>query len=181
MELEIYEKYMLSLRLIYVGYNGSMQSINSRVAVLPYFTLGLALLALGIMALFQIADNLWPIDTKQLDLIRQTAMGEADATQLLRASNLEIVFAFLAAEMVAVTGLVLPLAYYLNKRFGKSDSSSFLVVLRQAMWLGIWVAACTWLQMNRTLGLGVAMLVAAVLVTLELLLQVRTRAATISG
>jgi hypothetical protein len=148
---------------------------------MPYFLLGLALLAMGIMALFQIADNLWPVDTTQLNLIRQIAIGEADATQLLRASNLEIVFIFLAAEMVAITGLILPLAYYLNKRFGKSDSSNFLVILRQAMWIGIWVAACTWLQMNRTLGLGVALLVASVLVTLEVLLQVRTRAATISG
>ena len=82
--------------------------------------------------------------------------------------------------MVAVTGLVLPLAYYLNKRFGKGESSHFLVVVRQAMWLGIWVAACIWLQMNRTLGLGVALLVAAVLFTVEVLLQVRTRAAAIS-
>ena len=156
-----------------------MQRINSRVAVLPYFILGLALLIIGTLAISQIF-NLWPIDTADLELVRQTASGQADATQLLRSSNLEIVFAFLGAVMVAVTGLVLPLAYYLNKRFGKGESSHFLVVVRQAMWLGIWVAACIWLQMNRTLGLGVALLVAAVLFTVEVLLQVRTRAAAIS-
>ena len=178
---DIYAKYTLFLRPLHVRYNGFMQRISSRVTVLPYFILGLALLALGIMAIFQIVDNFWPIDTTELDLIRQTALGRADAIQMLRASNLEIVFAFLAAVMVTITGLVLPLAYYLNKRFGKGDSANFLVIVRQAMWLGIWVAACTWLQMNRTLGIGVALLVAAVLVTLEVLLQVRTRAATISS
>lgn len=158
-----------------------MQKILSRIAVTPYLLIGLALFSLGILALLQIVDNLWPIDTRQLDLIRQTALGQADPTQLLKAANLEIVFAFLGAELVAVTGLVLPLAYYLNKRFGKTGSSNFLIVLRQAMWIGIWLAACTWLQMNRSLGLGVAFLVASVLVTLELLLQVRTRAATMAS
>jgi hypothetical protein len=180
MEIGIYAKYTLFLRQLHVRYNCHMHRIHSRVAVLPYFILGLAMLIIGLLAIFQIIDNLWPIDTTDIDLIRLTALGQADSTQLLRSSNLEIVFAMLAAVMLAVTGLVLPLAYYLNKRFRKGDSYNFLVIVRQAMWLGIWVSACIWLQMNRTLGLGVGLLVAAVLVTIELLLQVRTRAATIS-
>jgi uncharacterized membrane protein (UPF0136 family) len=44
------------------------------------------------------------------------------------------------------------------------------------MWVGLWVAFCIWLQMNRTLGLAVALLVAAVFVMFEFLIQVRTRA-----
>ena len=92
--------------------------------------------------------------------------------------------AFLAAALVATTGIVLPLAYVLNQRFGNppapggdgSTSPLFMVVLRQSMWVGLWVALCLWLQMNRALGYGVAGLVAAVLAMFELLLQVRTRA-----
>ncbi len=158
-----------------------MDKLTSRFAVMPYLLMGVALLLLGFLALNHIVDNLWPIDVTRLDLIRDTALDRADATQLLRSANGEIIFAFLAAEAVAVTGFMLPLAYFLNKRFSQSQSSHFFVVLRQAMWVGIWIAFCTWLQMNRTLGLGVAILVAGVLVIIELLLQIRTRAAAIAS
>ena len=148
---------------------------------IPYILIGLALLLLGVVALNHIINNLWPIDVTRLDLIRVTAQDQADATVLLREANSEVVIALLASVLVAVTGLVLPLAYFLNKRFNRSQSASFLVVLRQAMWIGIWVAFCLWLQMNRTLGIGVVFLVLAVLVTVEVLLQIRTKAATIAS
>ena len=120
-------------------------------------------------------------DVGRLDLIRSTALDRANATTLLRSANLEIVFAFLAAVLITVTGLALPIAYILNRRFSRSPSQSFLVVLRQAMWVGLWASFCTWLQMHRSLGLGVALLSAIVLVVVEMLLQVRTRAAAVSG
>jgi uncharacterized membrane protein (UPF0136 family) len=44
------------------------------------------------------------------------------------------------------------------------------------MWVGLWFAFCAWLQMNRTLGIAIAALVAIVLLMFELLLQVRHRA-----
>jgi Mg/Co/Ni transporter MgtE len=120
------------------------------------------------------------VDVGRLDLIRDTALDRAEATSLLQAAEREIIIAFLAGLAVAVTGLALPLAYYLNKRFGSSDPSHYLVIFRQSMWVGAWFAFCTWLQMNRSLGWGVALLVAAVLAIFELLLQVRERAATVS-
>lgn len=158
-----------------------MVKLIARMGLLPYFIVGIGLLLLGLLALNHITGSLWPIDVARLDLIRSTALDQADATTLLRSANLEIVFAFLAALLVAVTGLVLPIAYVLNRRFGRSPSQSFLVVLRQAMWVGLWAAFCVWLQMQRSLGLGVAGLSAIVLVIVELLLQVRTRAAAVSG
>ena len=151
-----------------------------RMGALPFILLGLGLLFLGVLALNQIVNNFWPFDVERLDLIRATALGRVDATAMLEAVNLEILLAFLAAIMVAVTGLVLPLVYYLNKRLGDGDQlPSLLLVLRQSMWVGLWVAFCVWLQMNRTLGLAVVLLVAAVLVVFEVLLQVRTRASSI--
>jgi hypothetical protein len=71
------------------------------------------------------------------------------------------------------------LVYFLNKRFGNDDPSHFLVILRQSMWVGAWIAFCIWLQMNRTLGWGVALLVAAVLAIFEVMLQVRERASAV--
>lgn len=155
--------------------------MTARFAVVPYLLVGLALMFLGVVAINHIMNNFWPIDVTRLDLIRAIARDQAEAAQLLRAGNIEFILVFLASVLIAVTGLALPLAYFLNKRFGRSGSQKFLVVLRQATWVGIWVAFCVWLQMNRSLSIGVALLVAGVLVTVEVLLQIRTKAAEIAG
>ncbi len=167
--------------MLHVEYNCLMVKLFTRMGIFPYLVLGFGLLLLGLLALNHITNNLWPIDVSRLDLIRSTALDRAEATTLLRSANLELVFAFLAAVLTAVTGLFLPLAYILNRRFGRTPSHSFMVVLRQAMWVGLWAAFCAWLQMHRSLGLGVALLSAVVLVVVEMLLQVRTRAAAVSG
>lgn len=158
-----------------------MVKLISRLGVVPYLLVGAGLLLVGLLALNHITENLWPIDVARLDLIRSTALDQVEATTLLRSADLEIVFAFLAAVLITVTGLVLPVAFVLNRRFGRSPSHSFLVVLRQAMWVGLWVAFCGWLQMQRSLGLGVAALSAIVLIIVEVLLQVRNRAAVVAS
>lgn len=138
---------------------------------------GVALVALGLLALNHIVNNYWPIDVARLDLVRAAALGTADAPALLDAANTEIVLAFLAAIVVAASGLILPLAYLLNRRLrAAGQTPAFFEVLRQAMWVGVWLSFCVWLQMNRTLGLAIALLVAIVLFMFELLLQVRQRA-----
>ncbi len=154
-----------------------MNDIINRFGAIPFVLLGGSLLVIGLLAMNHIVDNFWPIDVSRLDLVRDTALDRVEATSLLQAANQEIIIAFLAGVAVAATGLVLPLAYYLNKRFGSGDPSHYLIVFRQSMWVGAWFAFCTWLQMNRTLGWGVALLVAAVLAIFEILLQVRERAA----
>jgi hypothetical protein len=154
-----------------------MNNLIQRFGAIPFILLGGALMIIGIMAMNHIVVNFWPIDVSRLDLIRDTAQDRVEATSLLQAANQEVIVAFLAGFAVAVTGLVLPLAYYLNKRFGSGDPNHYLIVFRQSMWVGAWFAFCTWLQMNRSLGWGVALLVAAVLAIFEVLLQVRERAA----
>ncbi|MCP4360977.1 MAG: hypothetical protein GY796_23465 [Chloroflexi bacterium] len=162
--------------------------IMRRLGVYPYLFLGVGLFIVGLLAGEYILNNFWPFDIARLDLARATVLGRADATAILQAASTEIILAFLASILVTVTGVMLPLAYFLNKRFGhyvderfgESKSIQFLVVLRQAMGVGFWVSFCVWLQMNRALGLAVALLVAGVLILFELLLQVRTRAASVS-
>ena len=157
-----------------------MNNLVQRFGAIPFILLGGGLMVIGVLAMNHIVNSFWPVDVGRLDLIRDTALDRAEATSLLQAAEREIIIAFLAGLAVAVTGLALPLAYYLNKRFGSSDPSHYLVIFRQSMWVGAWFASCTWLQMNRSLGWGVALLVAAVLAIFELLLQVRERAATVS-
>lgn len=159
-----------------------------RLGVLPILLLGAALFVIGLMAILHIVNSWWPFDVVRLDLVRATALGEVEAASILEAANQEIILAFLGAVLVTVTGLALPLAYFINKRFshyldtrsGRSVPPQFHVTLRQAMWVGIWVAFCVWLQMNRALGLAVAALVAAVLILFEIMLQIRARASSIT-
>ena len=147
--------------------------------------LGALLVAIGLLAMEFVINNWWPIDINRLDLVRAAAQDRTDAASLLEAANFEIILVFLATVLTAVTGLVLPISYLLNRRFaaytderfGQMESSRLMVSLRQSMAAGIWVAFCLWLQMNRSFGLAVALLVAAVLILFEVLLQIRSRAA----
>lgn len=156
-----------------------MERFSGRFGFLPFLLVGSGLFLIGALTVNHIVNNFWPIDVARLDLIRDTATGDAEATSLLRAANIEVILAFLAGVWIAATGLILPLAAYLNLRFGSEESFHWFVALRQAMWVGIWIAFCTWLQMNRSLGIGVALLVASVLVIFEVLLQIRSRAVQI--
>jgi len=159
-----------------------------RLGVLPILLLGAALFIIGLLAILHIINNWWPFDVVRLDLVRSTAVGEVEAASILEAANQEIIFAFLGAVLITVTGLALPLAYFVNKRFsryldsrsGRSLPPQFHVTLRQAMWVGIWFAFCVWLQMNRALGPAVAALVAGVLILFEIMLQIRARASSIT-
>lgn len=158
---------------------------NDRFNFISSLILGALLVAIGLLAMEFVINNWWPIDINRLDLVRAAAQDRADAASLLEAANFEIILVFLATVLTAVTGLVLPISYLLNRRFaaytdrrfGQMDSSRLLVALRQSMAAGIWVAFCLWLQMNRSFGLAVALLVAVVLILFEILLQIRSRAA----
>lgn len=161
-----------------------MKKAFIRLGIIPYLILGLALLALGLLTINYIMDNWWPFDVSRLDLVRATALDQVDPASLMDAANSEIIFAFLSAVLVAATGIAMPIAYFLNWRFDSlrgGPSLHFLVILRQSMWVGFWVSFCFWLQMNRTLGIAVAILVAAVLVLFEFLLQIRARATKVAS
>ncbi|GJM40085.1 MAG: hypothetical protein DHS20C20_03670 [Ardenticatenaceae bacterium] len=156
---------------------------NDRFGFISSLVLGALLLAVGLLAMEYVINNWWPIDINRLDLVRAAAEGRADAVSLLEAANFEIILVFLATILTAVTGIALPISYLLNRRFtaftdrrfGRIESSRLMIALRQAMAVGVWVAFCFWLQMNRSFGLAVALLVAAVLVLFEILLQIRSR------
>lgn len=138
---------------------------------------------MGLLALNHIANNMWPFDVSRIELVRATAQQRVDASMLLAAANNEIILAFLASAVVAVTGLAMPVVYFLNKRFDPQyrdgDQPSMMTVTRQSLLIGLWFAFCLWLQMNRTLGVAVAALVAGVFILFEVLLQIRARASAV--
>jgi len=162
-----------------------MRNVAQKLGALPTLLLGLGLLIIGLSTLNYIVDNWWPFDVARVDLVRDTALFRVDSTALLDAANSEILFAFLAAVLVTLTGAVLPLVFALNRRFGRraegGDFPRFMVALRQSIWVGLWGAVCVWLQMQRILNLPAAFLIGGIMVLLEVMLQVRTRTAVMTG
>ncbi len=162
-----------------------MRKVVRKLGTLPTLLLGLSLLIIGLSTLNYIVDNWWPFDVARVDLVRDTALFRVDSTALLDAADLEILFAFLAAVLITLTGVVLPLIFILNRRFGRraegDDFPRFMVALRQSIWVGLWGAVCTWLQMQRILNIPAAILIGGVMILLEVMLQVRTRTAVITG
>lgn len=161
-----------------------MQRFVRRLGVVPVLLLSAGLFLLGVLAVDRIVNTMWLFDVSQIDLARAVVQQRADAPTLLAAANNEVLVAFLASIIVAVTGLVMVPMYYVNKRFNppgfRDEPPVFLSVLRQSMFFGFWAAFCIWLQMNRTLGLAVALLAGAVLILFELVLQIRERATAVT-
>ncbi len=77
--------------------------------------------------------------------------------------------------MLAFTGLALPVTYFINRRFPSDPPVESGVVLREAMWVGIYACAMAWLQLGRVLSGGIAVLLAAGLTLIEILLRMRER------
>ena len=77
--------------------------------------------------------------------------------------------------VVALTGFALPATYYLNKRFPSDPPVNEMVVLRQALWFGIFVGTAAWLQLSRILTPDLALILAASFTLIEFLLRLFER------
>jgi hypothetical protein len=81
---------------------------------------------------------------------------------------------FFVAWLLALTGTSIPFVHYLNKRFARGLPSE-AAMLRQSIWVGIFGAACAWLQLGRALNWASALLLAAALIAIEGFLILRDR------
>jgi len=73
---------------------------------------------------------------------------------------------------IAVTGTALPFVWLLHKRFGPAPSA---VLLRQALWVALFVSLGVWLQINRSLTLSLGLLLGVGFILLEWLLGLLER------
>ena len=82
---------------------------------------------------------------------------------------------FFLLLQIAVTGTVLPIVRYINVRFTstKAEVPPGGVIVRQSIWIGLFVVTCAWLQIPRALTIPIAVFVAIVLGVVEALLRVR--------
>ena len=84
---------------------------------------------------------------------------------------------FFVLLYVATTGTVLPFVRFLNMRFTREGGMPPAggVLLRQSIWVGLFVVACAWLQMPRVLNPVIAFFLALSLVLIEFFLRIRER------
>jgi hypothetical protein len=79
-------------------------------------------------------------------------------------------FFFLLA--LATTGTALPFIWLLHRRFSPDTQAPPSTLLRQALLLTLFIELCTWLQINRSLSLPLAILLALGLIVLGILLRI---------
>ena len=84
-------------------------------------------------------------------------------------------WAFFFTGVLAITGVALPIVAYLNHRFPSMPPPSPAVIVRQAIWIGIYFPTLAWLSIGRVVNLSLALLLAAGLILIEFLLRLRER------
>lgn len=86
---------------------------------------------------------------------------------------------FFVLLLMTSSGLALPLIRFINVRFTPlhREVPPAGVIVRQSVWVGLWVVICAWLQMPRLLTLPLALVIAAALIVVEVFLRSREIAA----
>jgi hypothetical protein len=84
-------------------------------------------------------------------------------------------WAFFFCSVLGLSGLALPGIAFLNAYFGSTPPPNQAVIMRQAIWLGIYLPSLAWLRIGRVLDLSLAFLLAAGLILIEWLLRLRER------
>src|SRR5690606_8301047 len=76
---------------------------------------------------------------------------------------------------IAVTGTVLPFVRYLNVRFTpvERELPPGGVIVRQSVWIGLFVITCAWLQIPRVLSWPIAFFLALIFIVIEIFLRSR--------
>lgn len=82
-------------------------------------------------------------------------------------------WAFFMLLFMAVTGTVLPFVRYLNVRFTPMhvELPPGGVLVRQSIWVGLFVVTCAWLQIPRVLTLPIAFFLALAFIVIEIFLR----------
>ena len=81
---------------------------------------------------------------------------------------------FFILMYIAVVGTSLPIVRFVNVRFRQQGNNiSDAVILRQSLWIGLYVTIAAWLQILRVLGVVLAVLLALAFVAIEAFLGVR--------
>jgi len=82
---------------------------------------------------------------------------------------------FFFFSVLAVSGILLPVAAFLNQRFPTRPPATLNAIIREAALVGIYISALAWLQLGRVLTIPLIILLAFGLVLIEFLIRLRER------
>jgi hypothetical protein len=76
---------------------------------------------------------------------------------------------------LAASGVALPFAYFINVRFPSNPPAQSGVLLREAIFVGLYVDLVIWLRFGKVLNFAIGVFVLAAFVLIEILLRWRER------
>jgi hypothetical protein len=82
---------------------------------------------------------------------------------------------FFALLILALTGTVLPVVYFFHRRFPEQPPAEAHVIVRQAVWFGVYGATLAWLQLGRLVTVYVILGLAGGLLAIEYFIRLRER------
>ena len=83
---------------------------------------------------------------------------------------------FFVLLLMALTGTALPIVYFFHRRFSDEKPSEANVIVRQALWFGVYGATLAWLQMDGLVTIYVILGLAAGLAAIEYFTRLREKA-----
>lgn len=82
---------------------------------------------------------------------------------------------FFVLVLLALTGTLLPIVYFFHRRFPGDKPAEANVIVRQAMWFGVYGATLAWLQLGRLVTIYVILGLAAGLAAIEYFTRLREK------
>jgi hypothetical protein len=82
---------------------------------------------------------------------------------------------FFVLLILAITGTVLPIVYFFHRRFPDQPPADGNVIVRQAVWFGVYGATLAWLQLGRLVTVYVILGLAGGLLAIEYFIRLRER------
>ncbi len=83
---------------------------------------------------------------------------------------------FFVLGIMALTGTALPVVYFFNRRFPTEPPAGSNVIVRQALWVGVYASTLAWLQLGRLVTLYVILGLAGGLIAIEYFIRLREKA-----
>ena len=82
---------------------------------------------------------------------------------------------FFVLVLMALTGTALPIAYFFHRRFPDEKPAEVNVIVRQALWVGVYGATVAWLQLGRLVTVYLILGLAGGLVAIEYFMRLREK------
>ncbi|HJS18279.1 MAG TPA: hypothetical protein VJ785_06010 [Anaerolineales bacterium] len=83
---------------------------------------------------------------------------------------------FFFLTLMAITGTMLPIIYFLHRRFPSDKPAEANVIVRQALWFGVYAATLAWLQLGGLVTVYVVIGLAGGLAAIEYFIRLREKA-----